>query len=286
MARGSGIGRPGRVNLPTRSDVREAGPTMSYVQTILSILGEITLLTRDVVKEALRRPLGGAAAMEQMFRLGVRSLPLVGLTMVFTGAVMALQVSYTLAAYGAKLFVGSFVSVSVVRELGPVLTAIMIAARVGAGVTAELGSMNVTEQIDALRAMGASPVKVLVVPRMLALIMMLPVLTVLGDTLGVLGGLYVAVAEIGQTPDYYWTKVREYVVIGDVLSGVGKTFFFAYFIGIIACRNGMRVRGGATGVGMATTNTVVTASLAIFISNFFLAKLFLVMQTSLEGTGW
>ncbi|MDH3284451.1 MAG: ABC transporter permease [Acidobacteriota bacterium] len=259
---------------------------MSSIYAILSMLGEITLLTRDVVVETFRRPLGGAAAMEQMFRLGVRSLPLVGLTMVFTGAVMALQVSYTLAAYGAKLFVGSFVSVSVVRELGPVLTAIMIAARVGAGVTAELGSMNVTEQIDALRAMGASPVKVLVVPRILALLMMLPVLTVLGDTLGVLGGLYVAVAEIGQTPDYYWTKVREYVVIGDILSGVGKTFFFAYFIGIIACRNGMRVRGGATGVGMATTNTVVAASLAIFISNFFLAKLFLVMQTSFEGSGW
>lgn len=224
--------------------------------------------------------------LDQMFRIGVRSLPLVGLTMVFTGAVMALQVSYTLAAYGAKLFVGSFVSVSVVRELGPVLTAVMIAARVGAGVTAELGSMNVTEQIDALRAMGSSPVKVLVVPRMAALIVMLPVLTVLGDTLGVLGGLYVAVAEIGQTPDYFWTKVKEYLVIGDILSGTGKTFFFAYFIGIIACRNGMSVTGGATGVGVSTTNTVVASSLAIFISNFFLAKLFLVLQTSFGGAGW
>lgn len=259
---------------------------MDWIRSILGILGEVALLTRDALREGLRRPYRFGAAIEQMFRLGVRSLPLVGLTMVFTGAVMALQVSYTLAAYGAKLFVGSFVSVSVVRELGPVLTAIMIAARVGAGVTAELGSMNVTEQIDALRAMGASPVKVLVVPRIVALVLMLPVLTVLGDTLGVLGGLYVAVAEIGQTPDYYWTKVKEYVVIGDILSGTGKTFFFAFFIGIIACRNGLQVRGGATGVGIATTNTVVAASLAIFISNFFLSKLFLVLQTSFGGTGW
>jgi len=253
---------------------------------LLTELGEITLLTRDSLRYALRRPFGGGLIVEQMYRIGVRSLPLVGLTMVFTGAVMALQVSYTLAAYGAKLYVGSFVSLSIVRELGPVLTAIMIAARVGAGITAELGSMQVTEQIDALRALGASPVKKLVVPRLAALLVMLPVLTVLGDTLGVLGGLYIAVVEIGQGAGYYWSKVREMLLIGDILSGTGKTFFFAFFIGIIACRNGLAASGGATGVGRATTNTVVAAALAIFISNFFLAKLFLLLQSALGGAVW
>lgn len=256
---------------------------LHVLQTILITLEEITLLTRDAFREGFRRPWGLGETFEQMYRLGVRSLPLVGLTMVFTGAVMALQVSYTLAAYGAKLYVGSFVSVATIRELGPVLTAVMVAARVGAGITAEIGSMSVTEQIDAMRALGASPVKKLVVPRLFALLIMLPVLTVIGDALGVLGGLYVGVAEVGQTPEYYWAKVREFLVIGDIASGTGKTFFFAYFIGIIACYNGMRTAGGATGVGRATTTTVVAASLSIFISNFFLAKVFLLLQQSLGG---
>jgi len=246
----------------------------------------VALLTWETFRVTFRRPMELRLLFEQMFRLGVRSLPLVALTMIFTGAVMALQVSYTLAAYGAKIYVGSFVSVSVVKELGPVLTAVMIAARVGAGIAAELGSMAVTEQIDALRALVADPVKKLVWPRMVALLVMLPVLTVLGDVLGVLGGLYVAVVEIGQSSVYYWTKVKEFLVIGDILSGVGKTVFFAYFVGIIACYNGMRTRGGATGVGQATTNTVVGASIAIFISNFFLAKVFLAIQGALGGGGW
>ena len=238
------------------------------------LIGEVALLTWMSLRYALRRPWEHSLLVEQMFRLGVRSLPLVGLTAIFTGAVMALQVSYTLAAYGAKLYVGSFVSVSIVKELGPVLTAVMIAARVGAGITAELGSMAVTEQIDAIRALGASPIKKLV---------MLPLLTVLADILGILGGAYIAVIEIGQSHEYYWSKVREFLTIGDVLSGTGKTFFFAYFIGIIACYNGMNTRGGATGVGQATTNTVVAASIAIFVSNFFLAKVFLFIQTGFGG---
>lgn len=253
------------------------------MKRVVALIGEVALLTWMSLRYALRRPWEHSLLVEQMYRLGVRSLPLVGLTAIFTGAVMALQVSYTLAAYGAKLYVGSFVSVSIVKELGPVLTAVMIAARVGAGITAELGSMAVTEQIDAIRALGASPIKKLVVPRMLSLLVMLPLLTILADLLGILGGAYIAVVEIDQSHEYYWSKVREFLTIGDVLSGTGKTFFFAYFIGIIACYNGMNTRGGATGVGHATTNTVVVSSIAIFISNFFLAKVFLFIQTSFGG---
>jgi phospholipid/cholesterol/gamma-HCH transport system permease protein len=256
------------------------------VIAILRVFGQISALTWDTLRYAFRRPLELGLLFEQMYRLGVRSLPLVGLTAVFTGAVMALQVSYTLAAYGAKLYVGSFVSVSIVKELGPVLSAVMIAARVGAGITAELGSMTVTEQIDAMRALGASPVKKLVVPRMVSLFVMLPVLTILADTLGILGGAYIAVAEIDQSAEYYWSKVKEFLTIGDIVSGTGKTFFFAYFIGIIACYNGLKTKGGATGVGQATTNTVVSAAMAIFISNFFLAKVFLVIQSRIGGYYW
>lgn len=250
----------------------------------LHALFEIALLTLQVGRGLLRRPFEWRLTIEQMYRLGVRSLPLVGLTTIFTGAVMALQVSYTLAAYGANLYLGSFTALSLVKELGPVLSAVMIAARVGAGITAELGSMNVTEQVDALRALGASPIKKLVVPRLLALLVMLPVLTVIGDLLGIFGGLYVAVYEVGQPAEYYFSKVREFVRVGDVVTGTAKTLFFAYFVAIIACRNGLDARGGATGVGQATTNTVVASSLSIFISNFFLSKLFLVMQAAAAGS--
>ncbi len=259
---------------------------MSFLTRLLTAIGDIALLTWDSTRQLFRRPFEGALVAEQMFKLGVRSLPLVGLTTIFTGAVMALQVSYTLAAYGAKLYVGSFVSITIIKELGPVLTAVMFAARVGAGITAELGSMTVTEQVDALRALGASPVKKLVLPRLIALMIMIPVLTMIGNLLGILGGLYVAVAEIGQTPGYYFSKVKEFLYLGDLLSGTGKTFFFAFFIAVIACYNGLKARGGATGVGQATTNTVVAASVAIFTSNFFLAKAFLVLQITFGGGTW
>ncbi|MBP7148390.1 MAG: ABC transporter permease [Acidobacteria bacterium] len=245
---------------------------------MISDFGNILFLTRDTGAALFRRPSEFAATVDQMFRLGVRSLPLVALTTIFTGAVMVLQVSYSLAAYGAKPFVGSFIAVAMVKELGPVLTAVMLAARVGAGITAELGSMAVTEQVDAMRALGASPAKKLVAPRLLALLLIVPLLTIIANLLGILGGMAIAVYDIGQTADYFWSRVQEFLSLGDVLSGLGKTFFFAYFIGVIACYNGLRTRGGATGVGHATTNTVVWASISIFISNFFLSKLFLLMQ--------
>lgn len=253
------------------------------MNAFLNAVFEIVLLSLQTLRHAFRRPLEVGLIVEQMYRLGVRSLPLVGLTTVFTGAVMALQVSYTLSAYGANLYLGSFTALAIVKELGPVLSAVMLTARVGAGITAELGSMTVTEQVDALRAFGASPTKKLVVPRLIALLIMLPVLTTIGNVFGITGGLYVAIYEVGQPAEYYWSKVREFLTVGDVITGTAKTLFFALFIGLIACRNGLQTRGGATGVGQATTNTVVAASLAIFISNFFLSKLFLIMQSAASG---
>jgi phospholipid/cholesterol/gamma-HCH transport system permease protein len=191
--------------------------------------------------------------------------------------VLAIQTAYSLAAYGGKGFVGDIVALSIVRELGPVLTALMVAGRVGAGITAELGSMAVTEQIDALRALAASPIKKLVVPRVGALVIALPALTILADTIGLFGGLIMARVELGQSRAFYMSHVLLALRIQDIGSGIGKTFFFGLFIGIIACYNGIHATGGADGVGKATTNSVVMASIAIIVSNFFLTKIFLIL---------
>jgi phospholipid/cholesterol/gamma-HCH transport system permease protein len=239
--------------------------------------GGLVLLTGATFRQLVRRPFERELWIEQLFQLGFRSLTITNVTLLFTGMVLAIQTAYSLAAYGGKSFVGDIISLSVVRELGPVLTALMVAGRVGAGITAELGSMAVTEQVDALRALAASPVKKLVVPRVGALLVMLPLLTILADTIGIFGGLVMAVTELGQTQAYYMNHVLTALRVQDIASGVGKTFFFAALIGIIACYNGLKATGGADGVGKATTNTVVLASIAIIISDFFLTKIFLLL---------
>jgi len=242
----------------------------------LEQLGGMVCLGWDTIRHTPRRPFERDLWFEQLFQLGVRSLTITNITLMFTGMVLAIQTAYSLHAYGGRAFVGDILALSVVRELGPVLTALVVAGRVGAGVTAELGSMAVTEQIDALRALAASPVRKLVVPRVGALVLMLPVLTVLADTIALFGGLVMSVLEIGQTRVYYLNHVFSALSLGDIASGVGKTFFFAFFIGIIACYNGIHARGGADGVGKATTNTVVVSSISVIISDFFLTKLFML----------
>jgi len=242
----------------------------------LDALGAIALLTRDAVRTALRRPPEWRVVAEQLEQVGWRSLSIVNLTALFTGMVLALQLGNYLSRFGAKMFVSRIVGMSLVREMGPVLTALMLGGRVGAGITAELGSMVVTEQVDAIRALGASPIRNLVVPRLLAVVVMLPVLTVIGDLIGVLGGMLVASTELNVTPDFYLNSLLQVLLLDDVFSGIGKSFFFAYFIGIIACHQGLTVEGGADGVGRAVTRTVVAASITVLISDFFLTKLFLL----------
>ena len=157
----------------------------------------------------------------------------------------------------------------------PVLTALVIAGRVGAGITAEIGSMKVTEQIDAMRSMGVNPTQKLVIPRLIALMVMLPLLTILADFVGVLGGLFISVTELDVSGDFYVNTIIQFIRFQDLLSGLGKTFCFAFFIATIACYNGLQASGGADGVGRATTQTVVIASITILVSDFFLTKLFL-----------
>ncbi len=230
----------------------------------------------SAIRDSVRPPFEFDLWMEQLLQLGVRSLTITNITLLFTGMVLAIQTAYSLSAYGGKAFVGDIVALSVVRELGPVLTALVVAGRVGAGITAELGSMAVTEQVDALRALATSPTRKLVVPRVAALVVVLPVLTILADTIALFGGLLMAVLEVGQSRPYYVNHVLAALSVHDIASGVGKTVFFGFFIGVIACFNGINATGGADGVGKATTNTVVVSSISVIISDFFLTKIFLM----------
>jgi phospholipid/cholesterol/gamma-HCH transport system permease protein len=240
-------------------------------------VGGAATLAGDTIRFTLRRPLGLDLLMAQLHHLGVKSLSITTITALFTGMVLALQTAHTLGIYGAKLLIGDAVSISIVRELGPVLTSLLVAGRVGAGITAEIGSMAVTEQVDAIRALGASPIKKLVVPKVLATLIMLPILTVLADFIGIFGGLIISVKDLNQTSHYYIQHVVTALTFDDIFSGIGKTFFFAGFISIVGCYNGLNATGGADGVGRATTTTVVVASILILISNFFLTKLFMLL---------
>jgi phospholipid/cholesterol/gamma-HCH transport system permease protein len=250
----------------------------SLVTTALDAFGGMVRLAWDTFRLAVRPPFERGLWLEQAFHLGVQSLTITNITLLFTGMVLAVQTAYSLAAYGGKPFVGDIIALSVVRELGPVLTALMVAGRVGAGITAELGSMAVTEQVDALRALAANPVKKLVVPRVGALTLVMPMLTILAIAVALFGGMLMAVFDIGQSRVFFVSHAMGALTIGDVFSGVGKTVFFAVFIGVIACYNGINATGGADGVGKATTHTVVWASIAVIVSDFFLTKAFLLFQ--------
>ena len=244
---------------------------------ILEYIGGLSQMVGEALRGCFTRPFYSTEVLNQMDELGVKSLSITGITAFVTGGVLALQTSYSLEAFGGKTFVGRIVSLSLVRELGPILTALMVAGRVGSGITAELGSMTVTEQVDALRTMAISPTRRLVVPRLIATIVMMPVLTSIADLLGIVGGLGIAVLEIHMTAQDYITSIWQQLQISDICSGLGKTVFFGLEIAAIGCYNGLHVEGGAEAVGRATTRTVVFASICILVSDFFLTKLFLAL---------
>jgi phospholipid/cholesterol/gamma-HCH transport system permease protein len=229
---------------------------------------------------ALARPRFPARELLLQFEsLAVRSAPIVIITSVFTGMVLALQTAYSLTRFGAKPYVGSIVGLAIVRELGPVLAALMVGGRAGAGIASELGSMQVTEQVDAIRAMGADPVQKLVLPRVLAVMLGLPLLTIFSITLGVAGGMVVAEAQYGIDANFYYQTVVNVVRASDFASGVAKTLVFGWAIGMIGCHVGLATEGGTVGVGRATTRAVVVASIAVLVADFFLTKLLLLLPT-------
>jgi phospholipid/cholesterol/gamma-HCH transport system permease protein len=239
---------------------------------VVDYMGGVSVLAGQTFYQSLFPPYPLRLVLQQMEHIGVRSAAICAVAAVFTGLVLALQTSYGLARFGAKAYVGIVVSLSVVRELGPVLTALLVGGRVGSGITAELGSMKVTEQIDAMRALGANPIKKLVVPRVLTAMMMLPLLTVVADVLGILGGMVISQWEFNVDYHFYMNTVLQNLKLADLLSGLGKTVFFGFIIGIVGCHEGLETTGGTEGLGRATTATVVTSALLILISDFFLTK--------------
>ena len=219
-------------------------------------------------------PLKKKQILDQMDRIGVKSLLIVALTALFTGMVLALQSAYQMQRMSAEMYIASLVSLSIVRELGPVLTALVVAGRVGASITAELGTMKVTEQIDALETLASNPVKYLVVPRFLALLIMLPLLTIYADIVGILGGYIIGVFKLNIGPNMYWRMTYDPLVFKDVFTGLIKSVAFGVVIAIVACYQGMKTEGGAEGVGRSTTLAVVISFIMIIATDCFFTALF------------
>lgn len=244
----------------------------------LKIFGGTAILTKQVASEITRRPLYLSLITEQIYQVGIRSIPLVMVTAGSTGMVMALQFGLGLEKFGGKLYIPKIVSISIVREMGPVFTCLMLAARVGAGITSEIGSMTVTQQIDAIRALGTSPIKKIVIPRVIACLIAIPILVTAANFVGILGGLMVGANDLGLDPVFYVQKVLNTLWLPDFFSGIGKTPVFAFLIAVIACYFGLNVKGGTQGVGNATTRSVVTSSICILVGDYFLTKLFWVFE--------
>ena len=220
----------------------------------------------------LKRPRYIPETIAQMDAIGVGSLTIIILTGFFTGGVLTIQTFPTLKFYGAQEQTGYLVALSLIRELGPVLTALMVTGRVGSAISAELGSMNVSQQIDAMRALGTDPVRKLVAPRLFALVITLPLLTVIADVVGIGGGWTVATGLYGMSTGTFFTSVREGISADDILGGVIKPIVFAFIIGSISCHKGLSTEGGTVGVGRSTTRAVVTASIIVIVADFFLAR--------------
>jgi phospholipid/cholesterol/gamma-HCH transport system permease protein len=238
---------------------------------------EYVKLSWASVRGSFSRPFYIHDVIEQLESIGVGSLTVVLLTGLFTGAVLALQSGLTLDQFGARPVVGRLVSASMVKELGPVLTALMLAGRVGSGIAAELGSMVVTDQINALRALGTDPIRKLVVPRVVAGVVMAPILTIIADFMGIIGGGIIAVFQLQVPSSVYWKSVIDGLYIEDAWMGLVKPFFLGFTIVSIGCHVGLRTRGGTQGVGRATTNAVVAASVAVLVLDFFITRLMITL---------
>ncbi|MBX3292647.1 MAG: ABC transporter permease [Acidobacteria bacterium] len=244
-------------------------------------LQDVTNLLWRALKGLRKRPRYFREIMIQMDEIGVGSLAIVALTGFFTGGVLIIQAYPTLAYYGAQSNAGQGVATSLIRELGPVLSALIVAGRVGSAISAELGSMVVSQQIDAMRALGTSPVRKLVTPRVAALVVTLPLLTIAADICGLIGGGLVAQQMYGLDVNTYISSVRTGTNIDDVLGGLIKPLVFGFLIGLISCHKGLTTTGGTVGVGRSTTQAVVASSIAVIISDFFLAK---ILQSALKTT--
>lgn len=248
---------------------------LDFLKTPIFKLQEFVILSGRAFLNFFRRPHYFDDIAIQMDIIGVGSLPIVALTGFFSGAVITMQMSRALNQYGAQGQVGQIVAISLVRELGPVLTALLVAGRNASGMASELGSMKVTEQIDAMRALGTDPAQKLVTPRLIATMFMLPVLTIIADFIGLIGGYVVACVMLNLTTSTtYWTSAYQALDYSDIAQGLIKPLAFAIVIALVGCYYGMQTTGGTQGVGRATTQAVVVASVWIFVLTFFIGKFF------------
>ncbi len=239
------------------------------------IVGEISFLIKDSVIGSFTRPFYFSRIVDQIRALGSESVIITTVIGMTTGFIMTLQFGHGLAKFGGTLYVPALVSLSIFREMAPMFLSLVIAGRVGSGIAAEIGAMNVTQQIDALRAMGTSPVRVLVVPRMLALMIALPLLATYADFVGLIGSFFVSYMEFDMSLGFFMNKVLTTLKMHDYISGLVKTIIFAFIITIVACHRGLKTKCGTKGVGDAATWVVVTSSVWILISDFILTKIFL-----------
>ena len=240
----------------------------------LAALGRLIIFTALAIWHGLLPPYYGRQIVRQMIDIGYYSLPVVGMTALFTGMVLALQ-SYTgFARFNAQSAVATVVVLSVTRELGPVLAGLMVAGRIGASFAAEIGTMRVTEQIDALTTLSTDPIKYLIAPRLFAGVLMLPLLVIVADIIGVFGGFIVGVYKLGFNPGAYMSSTWQFLEPIDVISGLVKAAVFGFMVALMGCYHGFHSRGGAAGVGAATTNAVVSGSILILIFNYVITELF------------
>lgn len=245
---------------------------MFFIYNALFEVQQLTLLAVQAVGNVFRRPRYLQDTLQQMDAIGVRSLPIITMTGFFTGGVLALQTASSIKAFGAVNLTGQLVAISLIRELGPVLTALMVAGRVGSGIASQLGSMVVTEQIDAMRALGTDPTKKLVTPRVIACTATLPLLTVTADAFGLIGGWMVAFYKLNLNTSLYWSSALRSLDYNDALEGLLKPVIFGFIVGMVGCYCGLRTRGGTRGVGENTTLSVVTSSILVIVADFFVTK--------------
>ena len=246
-----------------------------FIYRILQNVQDFTLLVVKVISNLFSRPRYLVATYTQMDIIGVSSIPIVLMTGFFAGAVLSLQTASSLKAFGAVNLTGQLVALSLVREMGPVLIALMVAGRIGSGIASELGSMVVTEQIDAMRALGTDPTKKLVTPRVVATTTMLPLLTVAGDLFGLIGGWIISLNVLKLNTNLYWSEALRSLTYLDALEGLLKPLVFGFIIGMVGCYMGISTKGGTRGVGKATTTSVVSASILVIIADFFISKIIL-----------
>jgi phospholipid/cholesterol/gamma-HCH transport system permease protein len=251
------------------------------IQGYLADSGEIALMCAKVVKDLMGhvRSAGSTLSLtiEQIILLGISSIPLVLGAGAAAGAIMAIQLGYGLERFGGSYYTPAVVGISILRELGPLLTSLLLAGKIGSGITAELASMSVTEQVDAIRAMGASPSSTLVAPRVLACIIVLPALSVFADYVAMFSAMIVAKSQLNIDPHFFYSKLILHITLADLLSGIAKTVFFGFLIGACACWRGLKSSGGTRGVGIATTRVVVMTNILILVSDVFLSKLFIAL---------